>query len=176
MLNFFYAATLLTREAHTAEFKQQFTSLNATITNPSIYALEYSFPLGFAGIIEPPASANTGTHLAYLNSKSALIDEALNRLDKITDGNFTVTLTSAETSLLDTKVDYADVCLLRAGLRLARATLHLANSYNLSGEYRKVYDLYAAGNLTPQAVLAAFPQLFNLSASSAQRSDARAQI
>ncbi|MCX6973030.1 MAG: hypothetical protein NTZ94_01815 [Verrucomicrobia bacterium] len=34
-LNFFYAATLLTREAHTAEFKQQFTSLNATITNPS---------------------------------------------------------------------------------------------------------------------------------------------
>jgi sugar lactone lactonase YvrE len=175
-LNFFYAATLLTREAHTAEFKQQFTSLNATITNPSIYALEYSFPLGFAGIIEPPASANTGTHLAYLNSKAVLIDQALASLDKITDGNFTVTLTSAETSLLDTKVDFADVCLLRAGLRLAKAGLHLANSYNLSGEYRKLYDLYAAGNLTPQAVLAAFPQLFNLSATPSQRSDARAQI
>jgi len=44
-LNFFYAATLLTREAHTAEFKQQFTSLNATITNPSIYALEHYCPV-----------------------------------------------------------------------------------------------------------------------------------
>jgi sugar lactone lactonase YvrE len=97
-------------------------------------------------------------------------------LDKITDGNFTVTLTSAETSLLDTKVDFADVCLLRAGLRLAKAGLHLANSYNLSGEYRKLYDLYAAGNLTPQAVLAAFPQLYNLSTTPAQRSDARTQI
>jgi hypothetical protein len=175
-LNFFYAATLLAREAHIKEFKDQFTSLNATIVNPSIYALEYSFPLGFADIIEPPAGVSTGAHLAYLNSKSALIDEAVACLDKITDGNFTVTLTSAETSLLDTKVDFADVCLLRAGLRLARASLHLANSYNLSGEYRKVYDLYAAGNLTPQAVLAAFPQLFNLSATPSQRSDARAQI
>jgi sugar lactone lactonase YvrE len=175
-LNFFYAATLLAREVHTESFKDQFKSLNATITNPSIYALEYSFPLGFAGILQPPAGVGTDAHLTYLNSKAALIDEAVACLDKIIDGNFTVTLTSAETSLLDTKVDYADVCLLRAGLRLARATLHLANSYNLSGEYRKVYELYAAGNLTPQAVLAAFPQLFNLSATPAQRSDVRAQI
>jgi hypothetical protein len=175
-LNFFYAATLLTREAHTDSFKQQFTSLNATITNPSVYALEYSFPLGFAGILQPPASVSTDAHLAYLNSKAALIDEALACLGKITDGNFTLTLTSSETSLLDTQVDFADVCLLRAGLRLARASLHLANSYNLSGEYRKLYDLYAAGNLTPQAVLAAFPQLFNLSTTPAQRSDARTQI
>lgn len=175
-LNFFYAATLLAREAHTDSFKQQFTSLNATIVNPSIYALEYSFPLGFAGILQPPAGVSTDAHLAYLDSKAALIDEAVDCLDKITDGNFTVTLTSSETSLLDTKVDFADVCLLRAGLRLARASLHLANSYNLSGEYRKLYDLYAAGNLTPQAVLAAFPQIFNLSTSHAQRSDARTQI
>ena len=175
-LNFFYAATLFTREAHTAEFKQQFTSLNATIVNPSIYALEYSFPLGFAGILQPPARVSTDAHLTYLNSKAALIDEAVACLDKITDGNFTLTLASSETSLLDTKVDFADVCLLRAVLRLARASLHLANSYNLSGEYRKLYDLYAAGNLTPQAVLAAFPQLFNLSTTPAQRSDARTQI
>ncbi|NDG72400.1 MAG: hypothetical protein EBY32_14135, partial [Proteobacteria bacterium] len=175
-LNFFYAATLLTREAHTDSFKQQFTSLNATIINPSIYALEYSFPLGFVGILQPPAGVSTDAHLVYLNSKAALVNEALVSLDKITDGNFTVTLTAAETSLLDTKVDFADICLLRAGLRLARASLHLANSYNLSGEYRKLYDLYAAGNLTPQAVLVAFPQLFNPSGTPAQRSDARAQI
>jgi len=175
-LNFFYAATLLAREAHTVSFKQQFTSLNATIINPSIYALEYSFPLGFAGIWQPPAGVSTDAHLTYLNSKATLLDEALACLDKITDGNFTVTLTSAETSLLSTKVDFADVCILRAGLRLAKAALHLANSYNLSGEYRKVYDLYAAGNLTPQAVLAAFPQLFNLSTTPAQRTDARTQI
>jgi sugar lactone lactonase YvrE len=175
-LNFFYATTLLTREAHTDSFKQQFTSLNATIVNPSIYGLEYSFPLGFAGILQPPAGVGTEDHLAYLNSKSALIEEALTCLDKIEDGNFTLTLTSAETSLLDTKVDFADVCLLRAGLRLARASLHLANSYNLSGEYRKLYDLYAVGNLTPQAVLAAFPQLFNPSTTPAQRLDARSQI
>jgi hypothetical protein len=175
-LNFFYAATLLAREAHTDSFKQQFTSLNATIVNPSIYALEYSFPLGFAGILQPPAGVSTDAHLAYLNSKSALIDEALTSLDKIADGNFTLTLTSAETSLLDTKVDFADICLLRAGLRLARASLHLANSYNLSGEYRTLYNLYAAGNLTPQAVLAAFPQLFNLTLTPDRRSLARAQI
>jgi hypothetical protein len=84
-LNFFYAATLLTREAHTDSFKQQFTSLNATIINPSIYALEYSFPLGFAGILLPPVSANTDAHLAYLNSKATLIDDALACLDKITN-------------------------------------------------------------------------------------------
>ena len=175
-LNFFYTATLLAREAHTDSFKQQFTSLNATIVNPSIYALEYSFPLGFAGILLPPAGLSTDAHLTYLNSKVTLIDEALMRLDKITEANFTVTLTSSETSLLDTKVDFADVCLLRSGLRSAKAALHLANSYNLSVEYRKLYDLYAAGNLTPQAVLAAIPQLFNLSLTPARRSDARTQI
>lgn len=175
-LNFFYAATLIAREAHTDSFKQQFTSLNATIINPSIYAVEYSLPIGFAGILLPPLGASTDAHLSYLNSKSALIDEAVACLDKIADGNFTVTLTSSETSLLDTKVDFADVCLLRAGLRLGKAGLHLANSYNISGEYRKLYDLYAAGNLTPQAVLAAFPQLFNLSVTPARRADARTQI
>ena len=175
-LNFFYAATLLIREAHTESFKQQFTSLNATIVNPSIYELEYSFPLGFGGIWLPPAGVGTDDHLTYLNSKSALIDEALACLDKITDGNFTITLTSSETSLLDTQVDFADICILRAGLRLAKAALHLANSYNLSGEYRALYDLHAAGNLTPQAILATFPQLFNLSTSPARRSDARTQL
>ena len=175
-LNFFYAATLLIREAHTGPFQEQFTRLNATILNPSIYALEYSFPLGFAGVLQPPAGVTSDAHLTYLNSKSALIDEALVCLDKITDGNFTITLTSSETSLLDTQVDFADICLLRAGLRLAKAALHLANSYNLSGEYRELYDLHAAGNLTPQAILATFPQLFNLSASPARRSDARTQI
>ncbi|MCX6973029.1 MAG: MBG domain-containing protein [Verrucomicrobia bacterium] len=138
--------------------------------------MEYSFPLGFAGTVLPPAGVTTDAHLAYLNSKSALIDEALESLDKISDGNFTITLSATETSLLDTKVDFADVCLLRAGLRLAKAALHLGNSYNVSGEYRKLYDLYAAGNLTPQAVLAAFPQLFNLSTTPARRSDARSQI
>jgi DNA-binding beta-propeller fold protein YncE len=175
-LNFFYAATLLAREAHTDAFKQQFTSLNATIVNPSIYALEYSFPLGFANIFQPPNGVRTDGHLAYLNSKAAKIDEAISCLNQITDSNFSLTLSSAETSLLDTTVDYADVCLLRSGLRLARAALNLTNSYNVSGEYRKLYELYAAGNLTPQACLATFPQLFNLSATLAQRSDARAQI
>ncbi len=175
-LNFFYAATLLAREVHTESFKQQFTSLNATIVNPSIYTLEYSFPLGFAGILQPPAGVSSDAHLTYLNSKAALIDEAVACLDKITDGNFTVTLTSSETSLLNTKVDFADICLLRAGLRFARAALHLANSYNLSGEYKKFYDLYAAGNLTPQTVLSVFPQLFNLSTTPSQRLDARTQI
>ena len=175
-LNFFYAATLLAREAQTESFQQQFTSLNASILNPSIYALEYSFPLGFGGILLPPVGVGTDDHLAYLNSKSALIDEALACLDKITDGNFTITLTSSETSLLDTQVDFADICLLRAGLRIAKAALHLANSYNLSGEYRALYDLHAAGNLTPQAILATFPQLFNLSTSPARRSDARTQL
>jgi hypothetical protein len=161
---------------HTESFKQQFTSLNATIVNPSIYTLEYSFPLGFAGILQPPAGVSSDAHLTYLNSKAALIDEAVACLDKITDGNFTVTLTSSETSLLNTKVDFADICLLRAGLRFARAALHLANSYNLSGEYKKFYDLYAAGNLTPQTVLSVFPQLFNLSTTPSQRLDARTQI
>jgi len=175
-LNFFYAATLLAREAHTEVFQQQFTSLNATIISPSLYELEYSFPLGFANLFMPAVGATTDAHLAYLNSKATLIEEALSCLDKITNDNFVLTLTSAETSLLDTKVDYGDVCLLRAGLRLARAGLYLANSYNISGEYRKFYDLYAAGNLTPQAVLATFPQLFNLSTTTSQRVDARTQI
>ena len=175
-LNFFYAATLLAREAHTADFKQQFTSINATIVNPSIYALEYAFPLGSTGVFQPAAGVSTDTQFAYLNTRASIISEALECLDKITDGNFTVNLTSAETSLLDTKVDYADICLLRAGLHLSKAALHLGNSYNLSGEYKKFYDLYAAGNLTPQAVLSGFPQLFNLSTTPSQRLDAGTQI
>lgn len=174
--NFFNAAAIIYQELSSPELQTQLKNFGLQIPNANPYELQMSFPEGPKGCFLPTEGVTTDSHLAYLNSKSSVIDAALTSLDKITDENFVITLSADETSLLDTKVDYADVCLLRAGLRLAKAALHLANSYNVSGEYRVFADLYADGNLTPQAVLAAFPQLFNLSATPDQRSDARTQI
>ncbi len=174
--NFFNAAALIYQELSSSELQTQLKNFGLELPNANPYALEMSFPEGPQGYFLPTAGIKTDAHLAYLNSRSSVIDAALVSLDKITDQNFLITLSSSETSLLDTKVDYADVCLLRAGLRLAKAVLHLANSYNISGEYRVFANLYSAGNLSPQAVLAAFPQLFNLSTTQAQRTDARTQI
>ncbi len=174
--NFFKAAAIIYQELSSPELQTQLKNFGLQIPNANPYELEMSFPEGPQGYFLPTEGVTTDSHLAYLNSKSSVIDAALTSLDKITEVNFVITLSADETSLLDTKVDYADVCLLRAGLRLAKAALHLANSYNVSGEYRVFADLYAAGNLTPQAVLSAFPQLFNLSATPARRADARAQI
>jgi hypothetical protein len=174
--NFFNAAAIIYQELSSPELQTQLKNFGLQIPNANPYELEISYPLDPQGYFLPTAAVTTQAHLVYLNSKSSVIDTALTSLDKITDENFVITLSAAETSLLDTKVDYADVCLLRAGLRLAKAALHLANSYNISGEYRVFANLYAAGNLTPQSVLATFPQLFNLSATQAQRTDARTQI
>jgi len=174
--NFFNGAAIIYQELSSSELQTQLKNFGLQIPNANPYELEISYTLDPQGYFLPTAAVTTDSHLAYLNSKSSVIDAALTSLDKITDENFVIMLSADETSLLDTKVDYADVCLLRAGLRLAKAALHLANSYNVSGEYRVFANLYAAGNLTPQAVLSTFPQLFNLSATPAQRSDARTQI
>ena len=174
--NFFNAAALLIQEASSSEFQKQFIDIGVSIDDPNLYTLTYSFDSGYRGVLEPEANATTDAHLAYLNSKVDLIDQVLASLDKITDPNLNLTLTAAETSLLETKIDYADVCLLRAGAHLAKAATALGNSYNISVQYRKIYDLFVDGKLNPENVMQEFPLLLTFSATPGQRASAKTSL
>lgn len=172
--NFFKAAALLLQEAGSAEFRKQFSDIGVNIS-PDLYkfSLVDAYTPGHRGIFLPSGNATTDAHLAYLNSKETLLAEVLKHLEKITDSNFNVTLSATETALLQTQVDYADVCLLRAGVHLAKAAIALGNSYNVTAQYKKLYDLFEDEKLNPEAVMKEFPLLLTFSPTPDRRLSAK---
>jgi len=170
--NLLKAATLVVLEQGTPQFQQQLTGIGVAIINPDIYFFEYQLPVDAEGITRPIAGVNSDSTLSYVNSRVSLLDEALACLAKFTTAattkSFRTSLSAAETSLADIRVDYGDVLILRALLKTAKAGIALANSYDFSGEYALLYRLFKAGDLTPQRVLTELPDLLKF-ADSAQR-------
>ena len=175
--NLLKAATSLLLEQSSPDFLNQIKDIGVKINNPNLYDFEYDLPIGPDGKFQPTAGVTTDRTLAYINSKTALIDSALNNLGKFSNNStgFRITLNATETSLADTRVDYGDVMMLRAFLKGAKAIIALANSYNLSAEYAALFNLDKAGELTPQKVLEILPNLFRFSTSN-QRAAARTLI
>lgn len=165
--NLLRAATLLALEQGSPDFQQQLTSIGITITNPNIYDFEYQVPVDTEAHIKPTTGVSSVSTISYLNSKESLIDAALSCLDKFGNDSasrsFRIRLTAAETSLVDVRVDYGDVLILRSFLKASKAAIALANSYHIAAEYALFYRLFKQGELTPQKVLAELPDLLKFS-------------
>jgi len=176
--NFLKAATTLIREQSSAQFQAQLTGFGVQIVNNDIYNYEYLPPYDSNGALKPNPGVFTTSTLAYLNSKSSLIDAALTNLGRFgnsTTNNFNILLPSNETTLSDVRVDYGDVMMVRAIMKCARAFLAMMNSYNVSVEYAKLALLEERDPPNVSEFLQTFPDLFKLSSTN-QRATARTLI
>jgi hypothetical protein len=171
--NFFKVVGLMLQTAGSEEFRKQFLDIGVNIASNPYDTSLIDYTPGYQGILKPEENATTDAHLDYLNSQTAFLEEVLSHLEKITTPTFSVTLTATETSLLQARVDYADVCLLRAGVHLAKAAIALGNSYNISAQYREIYDLFEANKLNPENVMKEFPLLLSFSPTPQRRSSAK---
>ena len=174
--NFFYALTLFLKEHSARDLHDQLQSIGVGVIDPSPYSYEFSYPTDRQGRFAPFRYASTKQSLAYLDSKSALCNEALACLQKITDPKFRIVLTEKETSLLGVTLDYGDVQLLRAALQMTLAGLELVKVYNLDTEYFSIYRWATTPNLTPEMVTKAYPLAFGFTNQSKRRVQAKTRL
>ncbi len=174
--NLLKAATLLALEATKESFRAELQRAGITVVSPNIYNFVYEYPEDSNGHFRPADGAMSDAALFYILSRRSAVDQVLTSLGRITDEDFRTSLSAAETSLAPVKIDFADVCLLRALLNAAKAAAALAESYNLSAEYALFSRLATEGQLKPQEVLAALPSALRHSSKKAEREKSRALL
>lgn len=173
---FLKVATALALEFGREEFLEEWRRLGITIVDPSIYSFHYELPVDSDGVFQPAEGASTAQSLAYIIGRRTVLDEALAGLKEIDCPDFNLTLTAAETSLLDVRIDLADVCLLRALLHAGQAAIFIAEGINSEADYALFHRLHAESRLNPQQVLAELPALLRHTAKTSERDKARAQL
>lgn len=167
--------TTIALELLRPEFKQELARLGVHIENDSLYGAVFSWPQDEAGNYVPPNGASSDHSRDYANTRLGEVDRLLGLLQRINDPGFLIHLSAQETGTTATRVDYMDVVVLRIILHLAKASLTLANSYNLSGEYSLIYEIVREDKLNPQEVLRRLPELLKFSGLN-QRLQARDQL
>lgn len=173
---FLKVATALALEFGREEFLEEWRRLGITIVDPSIYSFHYELPVDADGVFQPAEGASTAQSLAYIIGRRAVLDEALAGLKEIDCPDFNLALTAAETSLLDVRIDLADVCLLRALLHAGQAAIFIAEGINGEADYALFHRLHAEGRLNPQQVLEELPALLRHTTKTSERDKARAEL
>jgi len=149
--------------------------LGVTIANPDIYNASFIPTQDADGVLVPVAGKKTGGALAYLNSRRSFVDGLLADAKRITDPSIRITFDAQETGENRLVIDYADIRMLRAFLHFVKAFTALANSHNVSAEYKLFYDLLKQEKLSPREVLRRLPNLLKFT-STDQRRAARVQL
>lgn len=119
-------------------------------------------PVDASGIPLAPPTVNVhelSSHLRWSVLPALAAAEA--NLAKVTDTNFSLTLTSDETQTVDLTLDYADIVLLRALLFGAQYIAYTVHSWNLDLPLQTIRGFYVANKLPSAAdLLRDYPQLF----------------
>lgn len=128
----------------------------------NIYDWEAKLPHDADGKTMLPANFNSSEAIAFYttNVMPAILASQTN-LARITDTNFTLNLSAAETSIEAVTVDYGDIQVLRALLYVGDFLGHTANAHNFSIVYSHLQALSEAqpSQLTIQRVLADYSSL-----------------
>ena len=158
--NMFYAATrVLVLPAQPAGFNF-LTRLGIPLAGRNIYDWTALPPKDANGLLLAPAGVDADEFTAQLRTNALLvIAGAITNLAVITDTNFTVSLTGAETASTAVTLDYGDLKLIRAGLYGAEYSIYLLNAQNLDAQLTAIRALFTNGSLTIGHVLADYPQL-----------------
>ncbi|MFM8365104.1 MAG: hypothetical protein ACKOAS_08125, partial [Verrucomicrobiota bacterium] len=171
--NLLRAATHLAIEFSSAEFRAAVENPGIKILDDSPYSFAYELPPEVNGIPIPKTGARISVQLGYLVSKKPLMDQILGHLDKITAPAFSTRLSATETSLLDVRIDYADVCFLRAFVLGAKAAVTMSEAYDLNEEYLDITGILLNRTQTLQEVFLANPNWGTFSGNPAARIAAR---
>jgi len=157
----FYAATRLLALPNQPAGQAFLNRLGVAATNRSIYNWTALPPADTNGIPLAPTNLSAAEISDFLltNIMGQVIGAASN-LAWITDTNFTLTLTSNETTTVGVTVDYGDLLLLQAGLQAAQYAGYTIHSWNLDAQLTTLRSLLTNTNTTAQGFLAKFPNLF----------------
>lgn len=113
------------------------------------------------GIPVPPAGVNA-QELTFQLRTNALpeIQGALQSLARITNPNFSLSLTAAETTGDAVTLDHADVLVLRAALHFGEYLCHTLHAQNLDAQLTALRALYTNDSFSVETLLTQFPALF----------------
>ena len=158
--NLFYAASrVLVLPNQPAGFNF-LTRLGVPLAGRNIYDWTALPPKDANGLLLAPAGVDADEFTAQLRTNALLqIAGAITNLAVITDTNFTVSLTGAETVSTAVTLDYGDLKLIRAGLYGAEYSIYLLNAQNLDAQLTAIRALFTNGSLTIGNVLADYPEL-----------------
>ena len=110
-----------------------------------------------------PANYNSTNIVNFFrtNILMAIIASATN-LASVTDPNYTLSLSSNETSIEAVTLDYGDIQLLRALLSAAQFMGYTLNAHNFSVVMPQVNNMFETHSFTWQAALADYPSLLKM--------------
>ena len=146
------------------EFNALLNSLGVTITDPSPYHFKTQVAKDANGHAVLPSGATTDLVLSYVNNTLLPeVNASIANLQNVTSTNFLLQLSAAETSMLDTNVDYGDVQVALAGLHGIKAVIALANTQNVSASIPVIYDMSLRHDLSVEGLLDVFPNLLTYS-------------
>jgi hypothetical protein len=157
--NVFYAATRLLTIANKPAGKALLDRFGVAETNRDIYAWTAYLPTDTNGVPVPPTNTSPTEVAAFLRTNVlAEIIGAEANLAAVTNLKFTLFLTGNETLLAKVTIDYADLLLMRAALKLAQYGIYTVNAFNYESQFTAIRELSQREGLTVEQVLKEYPQ------------------
>jgi len=115
--NFFYAATRLLVLPTQPAGSNFLTRIGVPILGRSIYDWTAELPTDTNGIVLAPTGVNANEFTAQLRTNILIsLSGAISNLNAITATNFTVNLTTSETTMPAVTVDYGDIKLIQSAM------------------------------------------------------------
>ncbi|MDE3067203.1 MAG: hypothetical protein KGJ60_06575, partial [Verrucomicrobiota bacterium] len=159
--NALYAATRLLVLPDEPAGSNFLTRVGFPTDGRNLYNWTARLPKDTNGILLAPTGVRAGDFTAQLRTNVLLsVTGAISNLAAITDTNFTLDLSSNETTLAEVTVDYGDLKLIQAALYGAQYLIYALNAQNLDAQLTDLRSLYTNGILSVGQVLADYPQLF----------------
>lgn len=159
--NAFYAITRLLVLPSQPAGSNFLTRLGFPVSGRNIYAWDSAAPKDSNGLVLAPNGVDANEFTAQLRTNVLLaVSGAISNLTLITDTNFTINLSSNETTITAVTVDYGDLKLIQAGLYASEYFIYTLNAQNLDAQLTAIRALYTNGILSVGQVLANYPQLF----------------
>jgi hypothetical protein len=140
------------------------TRIGFPIAGRSIYAWDSIPPKDTNGLWLAPSGVDANEFIAQLRTNVLpALSGAGSNVAAVTQTNFTVSLTSSETTIADVTLDYGDLKLIQAGLYASEYCIYTLNAQNFDAQVTALRALYTDGILSAQQVLSDYPQMFTFS-------------
>ena len=158
--NVLYAATRLLVWPNQPVGSNFLSRLGVPAAGRSIYHWTARLPRDTNGVLVAPAgvNANETTAMARTNLLAVVIAAEAN-LAAVTDTNFTLSLTAAETQSSAVTLDYGDLQMLRAMLQAVEYAIYNTYGWNLDVQLTAVRALYTNGQLDFERLFSEYPSL-----------------
>jgi len=134
-------------------------SLGFSGSGRNIYDWTSTLPVDINGNTVVPTNNTLALIAFYRTNILAALGASQTNLAAITDTNFNLSLTSGETSLQAVTLDYGDILVLQALVRMGEFLGYTLNAQNFGVVISQLHNLGESNQLTIQSVLSTYPNL-----------------